>query len=263
MASMLEATELVVRYGAVLALDGVSVSLGKGEIVTVVGSNGVGKTTLLRSLAGILLPDAGKVTLQGRDVTRLRAHRLIRQGVVLVPEGRRLFPDLTVAENLRLGALHWHRGAARGELAAALERCYQLFPDLRRRMDQRAGTLSGGQQQMVAVGRGLMSRPSCLLLDEPSLGLAPLVIRQIFRMLVALRDATGLSIILVEQDAEAALRIADRGYVMQRARVVLSGTGAELRADPLTREIYFGGGSGVPARLDDRSRSAAVRPPLD
>ncbi len=238
---MLEATGLVVRYGAVTALDGVSVRVGPGEIVTVVGSNGVGKTTLLRTLAGILLPDAGTLSLGGCDVTRLRAHRLIRQGIVLVPEGRRLFPDLTVAENLRLGALHWHRKAPRRDMAEALERCCVLFPDLRRLMGQRADTLSGGQQQMVAVGRGLMSRPTCLLLDEPSLGLAPLVIRQIFRTLVELRNATGLSIVLVEQDAEAALRIADRGYVMQRARVVLSGTGAALRADPLTREIYFGG----------------------
>jgi branched-chain amino acid transport system ATP-binding protein len=238
---MLEASDLVVRYGAVTALDGVSVRVGRGEIVTIVGSNGVGKTTLLRSLAGILRPASGTIRLGGEEVTRLRSHHLIRRGVVLVPEGRRLFPDLTVAENLRLGALHWHRGAGRGEVEAEMERCYTLFPDLRRRTGQAAGTLSGGQQQMVAVGRGLMGRPSCLLLDEPSLGLAPLIIRQIFRALSSLRDTDGLSIVLVEQDAEAALRIADRGYVMQRARVVLSGTGAALRADPLTRDVYFGG----------------------
>jgi branched-chain amino acid transport system ATP-binding protein len=186
------------------------------------------------------MPQAGRISLGGQDVTRLRSHKLIRRGVVLVPEGRRLFPDLTVAENLRLGALHWHRGAKRGEVEAEVERCYELFPDLRRRVGQPAGTLSGGQQQMVAVGRGLVARPSCLLLDEPSLGLAPLVIRMIFHTLVELRAKLGLSIVLVEQDAEAALRIADRGYVMQRARVVLTGTGADLRADPLTREIYFG-----------------------
>ncbi|HEY0182322.1 MAG TPA: ABC transporter ATP-binding protein [Rhodopila sp.] len=243
---MFEASNLTVRYGAVVALDGVSVTFGKGEIVTIVGANGVGKTTLLRTLAGIMRPAAGTIRLAGQDVTRLRSHQLIRRGVVLVPEGRRLFADLTVEENLRLGAFHWRRQASGGDITRELEACYKLFPDLLRRRQQLAGTLSGGQQQMVAVGRGLMSRPSCLLLDEPSLGLAPLVSRQIFRALVSLRDATGLSVILVEQDAEAALRIADRGYVMQRARVVLSGTGAALRADPLTREIYFGGGGPLP-----------------
>jgi branched-chain amino acid transport system ATP-binding protein len=237
---MLEVSDLVVRYGPVTALNGVSLSVGKGEIVAIVGSNGVGKTTLLRTLAGILIPQSGRILLDQEDVTRVRSHKMIRRGVVLVPEGRRLFPDLTVAENLRLGALHWHRGARRGAVDAEVERCYELFPDLRRRTTQPAGTLSGGQQQMVALGRGLVARPSCLLLDEPSLGLAPLVIRQIFRTLVELRARLGLSIVLVEQDAEAALRIADRGYVMQRARIVLSGTGTALREDPLTREIYFG-----------------------
>ena len=201
---MLEASDLVVRYGAVQALDGVSIQVGAGEIVAIVGSNGVGKTTLLRCLAGVLQPVSGVIRLGGDDVTSLRSHQRIKRGVVLVPEGRR------------------------------------LFPDLRRRVTQLAGTLSGGQQQMVAVGRGLMGRPSCLLLDEPSLGLAPLVIRQIFRTLTELRERLGLSIVLVEQDAQAALAIADRGYVMQRARVVLSGKGSDLRNDPVTREIYFG-----------------------
>jgi branched-chain amino acid transport system ATP-binding protein len=238
---MLETQDLHVRYGAISALSGVSVSVAGGEIVAIVGSNGVGKTTLLRTLAGILQPQSGRIVLEGDDVTRARAHQRIRRGVVLVPEGRRLFHDLSVDENLRLGALHWHRNARKGEIEEELERCYTLFPDLQRRTAQLAGTLSGGQQQMVAVGRGLMSRPRCLLLDEPSLGLAPLVIRQIFRTLVALRAERGLSIVLVEQDAQAALGIADRGYVMQRAKVVLTGTGKALRDDPKTREIYFGG----------------------
>ncbi|WP_227310510.1 ABC transporter ATP-binding protein [Acidisoma cellulosilyticum] len=241
MMTMLEASDLQVRYGPVVALDNVSVKMDGGEIVAIVGANGVGKTTLMRTLAGLLQPVAGTITFAGRDVTRLGSHHLIRQGITLVPEGRHLFADLTVDENLRLGAFHWRRKAHRGEIDSELAKVYALFPDLLRRKTQLAGTLSGGQQQMVAVGRGLMSRPTCLLLDEPSLGLAPLVIRQIFRTLVSLRDTSGLSIILVEQDAEAALRIADRGYVMQRARVVLSGTGAELRANKLTREIYFGG----------------------
>jgi branched-chain amino acid transport system ATP-binding protein len=242
---MLEADGLHVRYGAVTALSGVSLTVGKGEIVAVVGSNGVGKTTLLRTLAGILAPQAGRIMLDGEDVTKTRSNLRVRRGIVLVPEGRRLFHDLSVDENLRLGALHWHRKARKGEIEEELERCYLLFPDLRRRMTQLTGTLSGGQQQMVAVGRGLMSRPSCLLLDEPSLGLAPLVIRQIFRTLVGLRAERGLSIVLVEQDAQAALGIADRGYVMQRARIVLTGTGKALRDDPATRDIYFGSAGGV------------------
>jgi len=242
---MLEASGLVARYGAVTALDGVNVRLDAGEIVAIIGANGVGKTTLLRSLAGLMRPAAGSITLAGDDVTRLRSHQLIRRGVVLVPEGRRLFGDLTVEENLRLGAFHRrHDGAA--AIARDLAHCYALFPDLERRRRQSAGTLSGGQQQMVAVGRGLMSRPRYLLLDEPSLGLAPLIIREIFRTLRSLRAETGLSILLVEQDAQAALRIADRGYVMQRAQVMLSGDAAALRADPAVRDIYFGATTTAP-----------------
>lgn len=241
---MLEAKSLTVRYGAVTALSDVSLRVGKGEIIALVGSNGVGKTTLLRTLAGILPPKSGSVLLDGEDLTRMRAHQRIRRGIVLVPEGRRLFHDLSVDENLRLGALHWHRQAKKGEIEHELERCYELFPDLRRRTEQLTGTLSGGQQQMVAVGRSLMSKPSFLLLDEPSLGLAPLVIRQIFRTLVNLRTEFGLSILLIEQDAQAAFAIANRGYVMQRARIVLEGDAKALRDDPKTREIYFGSNAG-------------------
>jgi branched-chain amino acid transport system ATP-binding protein len=236
---LLEVEQLVVRYGAVTALSEVSLTVGTGEVVAIVGANGVGKTTLLRSLAGMLRPAAGHIRLRGEDVTRIPAHQRVRRGVVLVPEGRRLFAELSVHDNLRLGAFHRRHGNAT-EVREDLERCYALFPDLRRRTGQLAGTLSGGQQQMVAVARGLMAKPALLLLDEPSLGLAPLVIRQIFRTLVELRRSMGLSIVLVEQDAQAALGIADRGYVMQRARIVLTGTGTELRDDPLTREIYFG-----------------------
>jgi branched-chain amino acid transport system ATP-binding protein len=236
---MLEVDNLVVRYGAVTALSEVSLTVAKGEVVAIVGANGVGKTTLLRSLAGILRPAAGRIRLDGQDVTRVPSHRRVRRGVVLVPEGRRLFGELSVHDNLRLGAFH-RRHSSAAELSADLDRCYALFPDLRQRTGQLAGTLSGGQQQMVAVARGLMARPSLLLLDEPSLGLAPLVIRQIFRTLVDLRRSLGLSIVLVEQDAQAALGIADRGYVMQRARIVLTGSGTDLRNDPVTREIYFG-----------------------
>jgi branched-chain amino acid transport system ATP-binding protein len=236
---MLEVEQLVVRYGAVTALAGVSLTVAAGEVVAIVGANGVGKTTLLRSLAGMLRPAAGRIRLRGEDVTRLAGHQRVRRGVVLVPEGRRLFADLSVHDNLRLGAFHRRHGNT-AELRGDLDRCYALFPDLQRRTGQLAGTLSGGQQQMVAVARGLMAKPALLLLDEPSLGLAPLVIRQIFRTLVELRRSMNLSIVLVEQDAQAALGIADRGYVMQRARIVLTGTGAELRDDPLTREIYFG-----------------------
>jgi len=217
----------------------VSLSVKRGEIIAVVGSNGVGKTTLLRTLAGILRPASGTISFGSDDITRLKSHERVRRGLVLVPEGRRLFTDLTVDDNIRLGAFR-RKPASATELRDDMERCYELFPDLKRRTKQLAGTLSGGQQQMVAVARGLMSKPSLLLLDEPSLGLAPLVIRQIFNTLVRLREELGLSIVLVEQDANAALNIADRGFVMQRARIVMTGTGKELRDDPLTREIYFG-----------------------
>ncbi|MEK7753557.1 MAG: ABC transporter ATP-binding protein [Acidobacteriota bacterium] len=237
---MLDVQAISTSYGPINALNEISLTVGEGEVIAIVGANGVGKTTLLKSIAGLIKPEAGRIAYRGEDVTSLDSHRRITKGIVLVPEGRRLFPDLTVHENLRLGAFSWRRRARRGEIEAEIESVFALFPILKERSTQLARTLSGGQQQMVAIGRGLVSRPSLLLLDEPSLGLAPLVIRQIFRTLADLRTQRKLSIVLVEQDAQAAFRIADRGYVMQRARIVLTGSAADLRADPRTREIYFG-----------------------
>jgi len=237
---MLDVQAISTSYGPINALSDISLTVGEGEVIAIVGANGVGKTTLLKSIAGLIKPEKGRISYRGEDVTTLDSHRRISKGIVLVPEGRRLFPDLTVHENLRLGAFSWRRRARRGEIEEEIESVFTLFPILKERSTQLARTLSGGQQQMVAIARGLVSRPSLLLLDEPSLGLAPLVIRQIFRTLADLRKQRTMSIVLVEQDAQAAFRIADRGYVMQRARIVLTGSAAELRADPRTREIYFG-----------------------
>jgi branched-chain amino acid transport system ATP-binding protein len=237
---MLEVQGISASYGPINALSDVSLTVGEGEIVAIVGANGVGKTTLLKSIAGLVKTGSGHISYRGEDVTALESHHRISRGVVLVPEGRRLFPDLSVYENLRLGAFSWRRRARGAEIDREISEVFALFPILKERSAQLARTLSGGQQQMVAIGRGLVSRPSLLLLDEPSLGLAPIVIRQIFRTLADLSHDRKLSVVLVEQDAQAAFGIADRGYVMQRARIVLTGSAAELRADPRTREIYFG-----------------------
>jgi branched-chain amino acid transport system ATP-binding protein len=236
---MLEVKNLAASYGPISALSSVSLSVAKGEIVAIVGANGVGKTTLLRCIAGLLRPTAGTITFNGEDVTRMGSHNKIPRGIALVPEGRRLFHDLSVRENLVLGTLK-RKDRTKSEIEKDLESVLQLFPILRERSAQLAGTLSGGQQQMVAVARGLMSRPALLLLDEPSLGLAPLVVRQMFRTFAELRTTLGTSLILVEQDAQAAFSISDRGYVMQRGRISLSGSAKELLSDPRTREIYFG-----------------------
>lgn len=236
---MLEVKDLAAAYGPIAVLTDVSMSVEKGEIVAIVGANGVGKTTLLRCIAGLLRPTSGSIVFQGEDVTRMGSHHKIPRGIALVPEGRRLFHDLTVRENLILGTLK-RRARAKGEIEEDLEAAFRLFPILRERSEQLAGTLSGGQQQMVAVARGLMSRPALLLLDEPSLGLAPLVVRQMFKTFAELRATLGTSLILVEQDAQAAFSIADRGYVMQRGRMSLSGGAKDLLNDPRTREIYFG-----------------------
>ncbi len=240
--STLEVTGLAANYGLLNALDGVSLVADRGEIIAIVGANGVGKSTLLHCLAGLLTPAAGRISYDGQDVTNLPSHERIRRGIVLVPEGRRLFSDLSVEENLRLGAFRRRHGNA-AEIEEDMKSVFELFPILRERRTQIAGTLSGGQQQMVAVGRGLMSRPSLLLLDEPSLGLAPVVSRQIFKTLAHLAQARNLTVVLVEQDARLAFSIANRGYVMQRARIALGGSADELRNDQRTRDIYFGKGA--------------------
>ena len=234
-------TGLSARYGAVAALRDVSLEVRAGELVALIGANGAGKSTLLRAIAGLVAPAAGRVTLDGRDVTGQAPEAMIRAGVALVPERRRVFAPLTVLDNLELGGYALPRGHDfRSHLEAGVEEAYRLFPVLRRRRDQLAGTLSGGEQQMLAIGRALMTRPRLLLCDEPSLGLAPLVVAEIMRLLSTLREA-GTTILLVEQNARMALRSADRAYVLEVGSVVLSGAATDLLQDDQLKAAYLGG----------------------
>ena len=232
---------LSARYGPVHALRDVSLEVRAGELVALLGANGAGKSTLLRVIAGLLGPAAGRVMLDGRDVTGRAPEAMLRAGAALVPERRRIFGDLTVLDNLELGGYALPRGREfRRGLAAGVDAAYALFPVLRQRSGQLAGTLSGGEQQMLAIGRALMSRPRLLLCDEPSLGLAPLVVQEIMRLLARLRE-TGTTILLVEQNARLALRFADRAYVLEVGRVALSGASADLLADDQLKAAYLGG----------------------
>jgi ABC-type branched-subunit amino acid transport system ATPase component len=233
-ADLLVVEGLVARRGAVRALDGVDLSVREGEILAVVGPNGAGKSTLLGTLAGWFAPSAGRVVLAGRDVTGLPAERAVRAGIVLVPERRQMFDALSVARNLELGA-YAHGGAAPAEL----ERVFALFPRLRERRAQRAGTLSGGEQQMVAIARGLLARPRVLLLDEPSLGLAPQVVAEIFAALARV-NADGTTVVVVEQNARAAFAVADRAALLERGRITAGGSAAALAADPAITAAYLG-----------------------
>jgi branched-chain amino acid transport system ATP-binding protein len=238
---LLEVTGLSARYGPVHALRDVSLEVRAGELVALIGANGAGKSTLLRAIAGLVAPAAGRVALDGRDVTGQAPEAMIRAGVALVPERRRVFAPLTVLDNLELGGYALPRGHDfRSRLEAGVEEAYRLFPVLRRRRDQLAGTLSGGEQQMLAIGRALMTRPRLLLCDEPSLGLAPLVVAEIMRLLSTLREA-GTTILLVEQNARMALRSADRAYVLEVGSVVLSGAATDLLQDDQLKAAYLGG----------------------
>jgi branched-chain amino acid transport system ATP-binding protein len=239
MTPMLEVGDLVVAYGAAPVVDGISLTVHAHEMVTLVGANGAGKSTLLKAVAGVLPARRGRVTLDGDDVTHEPAHRRVGKGIVLVPEGRMLFSGMSVDENLTLGA--YLRTGAEGRRSAEgdRERVFELFPVLRARRAQAAGTLSGGEQQMLAIGRALMAAPRVLLLDEPSLGLAPRVIGEIFEVLDRLRE-TGLAMVLVEQDARLALRHAERGYVIRTGRVALEGPAADLLDNDDVRLIYLG-----------------------
>ena len=236
---MLTVSGLVTRYGNIEALRNVDVEVQAGEIVTLIGANGAGKSTLLMTICGDPRATAGRIAFEGQDITRFDTHMIVRLGISQVPEGRRVFPRMTVFENLQLGATI----ADPAHFEADLERVFGLFPILRERRDQRAGTLSGGEQQMLAIGRALMSRPRLLLLDEPSLGLAPLIVKQIFEIIRAIRDA-GTTIFLVEQNAHHALKLANRGYVMANGRIVLAGAGSELLANEQVRAAYLEGGAG-------------------
>ena len=235
--SALAADDLHVAYGNIRALRGVSLAVEAGTICAVVGANGAGKTTTLNAICGLRTLTQGRVTLAGRDVTAVPAHDLVPLGLVQVPEGRRVFSRLTVRENLGMGA--FRRRSPRGELAADLDRVLGLFPRLRERLTQLAGTLSGGEQQMLAMGRALMSQPRTLLMDEPSMGLAPRFVDQVFETIVAI-NKLGVTILLVEQNAFMALEIAQMAYVLQSGEIVLSGPGPELMDSEAVREAYLG-----------------------
>jgi len=234
---MLEVRDLRVAYGRVEALHGVSITIEQGEIVTVIGANGAGKSTLLRTICGVLRPIAGSMQLGGENVTGLSSSEMIRRGIAMVPEGRHVFPEMTVGENLDLGAYYRRGGAA---IRADRERMLALFPILRERLRTPAGNMSGGQQQMLAIGRALMSGPRLLLLDEPSLGLAPAIVQQLAQIIRAL-NRDGTTILLVEQNARLALRLAHRGYVMATGRITQTGTGQDLLHDRAVVETYLGG----------------------
>jgi branched-chain amino acid transport system ATP-binding protein len=234
--SLLELRDVDVAYGDLPALRGVSLMVEAGEIVSVVGANGAGKTTMLRTVSGLLRPRAGEILLDGARVDRLPTHAVVERGVVHVPEGRKIFPSLTVRENLELGS---YTPRARAERGQSLDRVVALFPILGERRRQAAGTLSGGQQQMLAIARALMALPRILMLDEPSLGLAPLVVQEIFRIIGEINRA-GVTILLVEQNTHQALALAQRGYVLENGRVVLVGRGSELLDNEHVRRAYLG-----------------------
>jgi len=236
MTPLLDVRDLDFAYGDVQVLRGVSLNVNPGEIVTLVGSNGAGKTTTLRNISRLLRPRAGTLVFDGHDLTHLASHQVVELGVVQVPEGRRVFPEMTVLENLRMGS---YIKTARAEREKNLERGLTLFPRLRERVAQLAGTLSGGEQQMLAIARGLMARPRLLVLDEPSLGLSPLLVRTIFDTIVQI-NAQGTSVLLVEQNVYQSLRIAARGYVLETGRIALSGTGSELLSNDRVKAAFLG-----------------------
>jgi branched-chain amino acid transport system ATP-binding protein len=233
---MLMLDKVNVFYGAIHALHDVSLTVNTGEVVTLIGANGAGKSTTLRAITGLLTPKSGRVTFEGQDITGIPAHKLVAKGISMSPEGRGVFANLTVLENLEMGAYLVDDKAA---VQRGLDRAFALFPRLAERRKQRAGTLSGGEQQMLAMARALMSQPKLLLLDEPSLGLAPIVCRTIFETIDAIK-AEGTTVLLVEQNANAALRHSDRGYVLETGRVILEGSAASIASNPRVREAYLG-----------------------
>ncbi len=233
---MLKIENLVVSYGGIEALKGISLEVEEGKIVTLVGANGAGKSTTLRSVVGLVKPVSGSITYHDQDLLKIKTHRLAPSGITLVPEGRRVFSNLSVLENLKIGA--FTRTDEKG-IQSDIEWVYSLFPILKERSWQSAGTLSGGEQQMLAVGRALLSRPKLLMMDEPSLGLAPLIVKDIFAIIQEIHKQ-GVTILLIEQNANAALHIADVGYVMETGRITLKGTGKELLANDQVKEAYLG-----------------------
>jgi branched-chain amino acid transport system ATP-binding protein len=234
--ALLELEGIEVRYGTIRALRGVSLDVAEGEIVALLGANGAGKTSTLRTISGLLHPVAGTISFDGNPVHTVPAHRIVSMGISHVPEGRRIFPRMSVQENLEMGAYQ-----RRGSISDEMDHVYNLFPVLKERRRQAGGTLSGGEQQMLAIGRALMSRPRLLLLDEPSMGLAPMIVAQIFRILTDIRSA-GTTLLLVEQNAAQALAVANRGYVLETGEIVMSGPAGDLLRDDRVRAAYLGEG---------------------
>ena len=232
----LEIKDLHVSYGGIRALKGIDLTVEEGQIVTLIGANGAGKSTTLRAISGLQKPQSGSILYGGEELVGLPAKEIVRRGIIHVPEGRRVFPDMTVAENLKIGAF---LRSDKDGIASDMEYVYTLFPRLKERSWQLAGTLSGGEQQMLAVGRALMSRPKVLMMDEPSLGLAPLIVKDIFSIIRRV-NADGITVLLIEQNANAALRVADYGYVLETGTIALTGTGEELLRNESVREAYLG-----------------------
>jgi len=235
---MLEIRNLSVHYGGIHALQGIDIDVPEGKIVTLIGANGAGKSTTLRSIVGLVKTSGGNVAWNGEKLTGLATKDIVSKGIVLVPEGRRIFPNLTVEENLKLGA---YSRSDKAGIAADEERVFALFPRLKERVRQKGGTLSGGEQQMLAVARALMTKPKLLMMDEPSLGLAPLVVKMIFDIIKTI-NAEGTTVLLIEQNAKAALEVADYGYVLETGRIILQGKGRDLLADDRVRKAYLGEG---------------------
>lgn len=235
--AMLEVKDLQVYYGVIQALKGISFHVNQGEVIALIGANGAGKTTTLQTLTGILSPKSGSIVFEGKDLTRTPAHKIVEMGMAHVPEGRRVFADMSVYENLLLGA---YTRKDKAEIAESLAGVYKRFPRLEERKGQRAGTLSGGEQQMLAMGRAMMSKPKLLMLDEPSMGLAPILVEQIFDIIKELHQA-GTTILLVEQNAQVALSIADRAYVLETGTISMSGDAKALLSDPRVQKAYLGG----------------------
>ena len=231
---MLKVNNLKVNFGGIEAVKGISFEVKEGEIVTLIGSNGAGKSTTLRTISGIVKPTSGSIEFEGVDITKINSSDIVKMGITLCPEGRRVFPDMTVLENIKIGAY-----LRSDDLTNDIERCYKLFPILRERKKQLAGTLSGGEQQMLAVARSLMSRPKIMMLDEPSLGLAPLVVQDIFKIIQEI-NSEGVTILLIEQNANMALRIANKAYVLETGKITMEGTGRELLDNESIKEAYLG-----------------------
>lgn len=235
---MLSAQNIKTYYGNIQALKDISLEIRDGEIVTLIGANGAGKTTILKTIAGLLKPKEGKIIFNSRDITGMPAHKVVSESVILVPEGRRVFSKLTVQENLEIGA--YSRKINKRQLNSEMKNVYNIFPRLEERKNQYAGTLSGGEQQMLAIGRGLMANPKLLLLDEPSMGVSPIVVAEIFQVIKKINEEVGTTVFLVEQNAKMALAVANRGYVIETGKIILEGSTEELKQSEKVKKAYLG-----------------------